>query len=321
LTETNVAAYTTLSRQFESIYTELGLRAEFTHDQYREDGIPVFDKPRRSSHLFPSFLFNYDLSENLQLNLNYVSKIQRPSFSDLDPTLSYLSSVLYSQGNPELKPMITHNIELNSVIKRKLNISIEYKIQKDLPVYMIEPSSQNEAILLNKPVNISRSSLLDFTANYTFFAGSLMSNLIGNISIPFVEYPYMGKMEKNTIPLYQVVSMNQYAISPTLFLFGNFGFMSKHSSINNIISPTYRLTLGVNWILMRGKMILTLFGNDLLHKSNPAVTSKYGMVAFGQSSNPDTRMVGVTLKYNFNGFKNIFKKSDSNQQDLERIIK
>jgi hypothetical protein len=321
LTETNMAAYTTLSRQFNSFYTELGLRTEFTHDQYSQNRSPVFDKPRRSLYLFPSFLFNYDFSENLQLNLNYTSKIQRPSFSDLDPTLSHLSSVLYSQGNPELKPMIEHNIELGGVINRKFNVSATYKIQRNLPVYMIEPSSQNENILLNKPVNISKSSLLDFTAIYTLLIGSFTSNLIGNFAIPLVEYPYMGKMEKNNIPLYQFVTINQYPISPTLSLFGNFGFKSKHSSINTVISPTYQLTVGVNWILMKGKTILTLFGNDLLYKSEPAIASKYGRVEFGQNSNSDTRMVGITLKYNINGFRNIFKKSNSNQQDLERIIK
>jgi outer membrane receptor protein involved in Fe transport len=319
LTETTAAAYATLSRQFASFYTELGLRTEFTLDKYYKNEISVFDKPRNSMHLFPSFLFNYDFSENLQLNLNYTSKIQRPSFSDLDPTLSYLSSVLYSQGNPELKPMIVHTIELGSVIKRNLNMSAAYKIQKNLPAYMIEPSADDVNILLNKPVNIPRSSLLDFTATYTFFAGSFTSDLMGDLAIPFVEYPYKGKIEKSNIPLYQIVIMNQYAIGPTLFLFSNFGFKSKYSSINTIVSPTYRLTAGVNWVLMRGKMILTLFGNDLLHQSEPAITSKYGMVDFGQNSNPDTRMVGITLKYNFNGFRNIFKKSDSNQPELERI--
>ncbi|MDR2086226.1 MAG: outer membrane beta-barrel family protein [Dysgonamonadaceae bacterium] len=225
------------------------------------------------------------------------------------------------KGNPELIPMIEHTIELGSVIKRNLNVSAAYKIQENLPVYMIAPSSQNENILLNKPVNIPKSSLLDFTATYIFLTGSFTTNLIGNMAIPFVEYPYKGKIEKSNIPLYQLATMNQYVINPTLFLFCNFGFKSKYSSINNVISPTYRLTAGVNWILMQGKMILTLFGNDLLHKSEPAITSKYGVVQFGQSSDPDTRMVGITLKYNMNGFRNIFKKSESNQQDLERIIK
>ncbi|MCL1934189.1 MAG: TonB-dependent receptor [Candidatus Azobacteroides sp.] len=321
LTETNAAAYTTLSRKFNSFYTELGLRAEFTQDKYKKNEMSVFDKPRNSLYLFPSFLFNYDFSENLQLNLNYTSKIQRPSFYDLDPTLSYLSSVLYSQGNPELRPMVVHNIELSSVIERKFNVSIAYALQKNFPVSVIEPSFENANILLSKPINISKSSLLDFTATYIFFSGSFTSNLIGNLSIPFVEYPYMGKIEKSAIPLYQIVTMNQYSISPKIFLFCNFGFKSKYSSINTVFSPTYRLTIGANWILMRGKMILTLFGNDLLHKSEPTVISKYEMVDFGQSSSPDTRMVGITLKYNFNGFKNIFKKSDSNQQDIDRITK
>jgi len=321
LSETNVSAYTTLTRKYNSVLTELGLRTEFTFDQYYKNGISVFEKQRSSAHLFPSFLLNYDFSDNLQLKLNYTSKIQRASFSDLDPTLSYLSSVLYSQGNPELKPMISHNFEVGSVIKRKLNVSAAYRIYKNLAVYMIEPSAQNENILLHKPVNISNSSWLDFTANYTFSTVSFTSNLIGNYAIPFVEYPYMGKKETNNIPMYQIMSVNQYSISPFIFLFGNFGFQSKHSAVNTVIAPSYQLTLGINYVLMRGKMIVTLFGNDLLYKSEPAITSKYGNVVFGQRSKSDTRMVGMTVKYNINGFRNIFKKSNSNQQDLDRIIK
>lgn len=321
LTETNFAAYTTLSRQFNAFYTELGLRAEFTHDKYTKNGMKALDETRRSLHLFPSYLFNYSFSENLQLHLNYTSKIQRPSFAALDPTLSYLSSVLYSQGNPELKPMIEHSVEVDGVMKRKLNVGVAYKMRKNLPVYMIEPSFQNETILLYKPVTISKSSSLDFTANYTFLAGTLTSNLIGYISIPFVKYPYMDKIEQNNIPRYQIVSISQYSIGPALFLFGNFAFDSKHSVFNTLVSPTYRLTAGINWILMKGKLVLTLFGNDLLYKSEPAITSRYGRVEFGQNSSPDTRMVGISLKYNINGFRNIFKKSNSNQQDLERIIK
>jgi outer membrane receptor protein involved in Fe transport len=321
LTETTTAAYTTLSRQFTSFYTELGLRAEFNNNKYLKNGVSVFDKPHTSTHFFPSLLFNYDFSENVQLNLNYTSKITRPSFYDLDPTIYYLSSVLYEQGNPELKPTIDYIVELTGVIKRNFSLSAAYKIQRDLIVLMIEPNSENKNILLNRPINIPKSSSLDFTATYTASVGSVTSNLTGNLSIPFVEYPYQGKMQKNNLPLYQFIAINRYSISPSLFLFCNFGFNSKHSSIHTIISPTYRLTTGINWVAMKGKMIVTLFGNDLLHKSEPATASKYGLVEFGQSANPDTRMLGITLKYNFNGFKNRFKRSDSNQPDLDRITK
>jgi hypothetical protein len=321
LTETNLAAYTIISRQFNSVYTELGLRAEFTHDKYYKNQTAIFTKPRNSSNLFPSFMSNYAVSKKLQLNFNYTSKIQRSSFNDIDPTFSYLSSTLYTQGNPELNPMIEHNIEINAVVKQKLNISIAYKILKNMMAYTIEPSVNNENILLNRPVNIPKSSSVDLTANYTVSIGSLTSNLTGNFYLPFVEYPYNGTTETNIIPMYQLVAINQYPISPALFLFCNFAFQSKHSYVNTVISPTYNLTAGINWVLMQGKIILTIFGNDLLHKSQPEITSRYGKVTFGQNVNPDTRMIGVILKCNFNKFRNIFKKSESNQQDVERIMK
>ena len=116
---------------------------------------------------------------------------------------------------------------------------------------------------------MKKSSSIDFNAFYTISAGRWQSNLIGNISYPFLKYPYQGEIKTNNIPNFQFVTTNTYMVSPKILLMGNFVAQSRYSYLNNVISPTYNLVLAANFVLFNGKMTLTVFGNDILNRSEP----------------------------------------------------
>lgn len=273
------------------------------------------------NNLFPSLSFSYQASDNTQVNLNYTSKINRPQFSDLDPSVNYLSSVLYQQVNPELKPETSHTVELGGTFWNKLNLSAGYSVTKNAIAYLIEPDANNSEILFNRTFNLLKAASFDFNASYNLAFGKWNSNLIGNISVPFLEYPYQGTTKTNNIPKFQFVTTNTYMVSPNIFLMGNFIAQSRYSYLNNQISPTYNLVLAANLIMLKGKMILTVFGNDLLRKSQPNTYSEWGNVNTGQNVRPDSRQVGVVVKFNLNRFKTKFKQSESNSDVLKRIDK
>lgn len=145
--------------------------------------------------------------------------------------------------------------------------------------------------------------------------------MIGNISVPFLEYPYQGESKTNNTPRFQFVTTNTYMVSPNIFLMGNFIVQSRYSYLNNQMSPTYNLVLVANFIMLKGKMTLTVFGNDLLRKSQPNTYSKWGNVNTGQNVRPDSCQVGLIIKFNLNRFKTKFKQSKSNSDLLKRIEK
>lgn len=321
LNERTFATYATLGRKFNRLSTEAGLRAERNESEYVKNGQSVFNKPRMQNNLFPSLSFSYQASDNAQVNLNYTSKINRPQFSDLDPSVNYLSSVLYQQGNPELKPETSHTVELGGTFWNKLNLSAGYSVTKNAIAYLIEPDANSSEILFNRTVNLSKAASFDFNASYNLAFGKWNSNLIGNVSVPFLEYPYQGTTKTNNIPKFQFVTTNTYMVSPNIFLMGNFIAQSRYSYLNNQISPTYNLVLAANFIILKGKMTLTVFGNDLLRKSQPNTYSEWGNVNTGQNVRPDSRQVGVVVKFNLNRFKTKFKQSESNSDVLKRIDK
>jgi hypothetical protein len=319
LNEYTLAAYTTLGYKINHLTAEVGLRAERNESDYEKDEKSVFNKPRILGNLFPSLSISYQISDKVQLNFGYTSKINRPQFSDLDPSVSYLSSVLYQQGNPELKHQINHTVEFGGTYWNRLHLSVGYSIFKNAIAYLIEPDINNPALLFNRPANLKKASSLDINASYNIAFGKWNANLIGNVSVPFLEYPYQGIIKTNSITKFQLVSTNTYMVSSNIILIGNFVARSRYSYLNNQLSPIYNLVLAANFIMLNGKMTLTVFGNDLLKRSLPNTYSEWGNVSTGQNVRPDSRQVGIVVRFNLNRFKSKFKQSDSNSDVLKRI--
>lgn len=317
LKEENIAGYSTFSANLSKLTLKAGIRLELNKGKYFTNDIPIYNNPQYMFNVFPSLSLNYNWSDNFQLNLNYTNKIRRPSFYELDPTVNYLSSVLYEHGNPSLKPTLNHTIEINGVIGKKLNVSAGYMVTKDLVVYAIEPAESN--ILYNKPINIDKTQSLFFNVTYNLSIGRFNSNLVGNLNKPFIKFAYRDQLISNNKPEIQFGAINAYLLNLNTFFFCNFLGTNKYSYTNTVFSPTYTLTAGMNFRLFDGKINLMVFANDILHKANGKTVSKYGYVESGQIQNTDNRMLGITVKFNLNNFKGTSKRSTSNQTEIERI--
>jgi hypothetical protein len=321
LQEQTGAIYGTASKQFNNIFVEAGLRGEWNVGKYFSDNQAVFEQPRKLFNVFSSLAISYDVSESTQLNFNYNSKISRPVFEDIDPTVSYLSSALYEQGNPVLRPTISHNFSLGASFDNGLEINGGLSYRNDLIVYAVLPFDGQNNIWVNTPMNIPNTYSINFNATYSEMFGKLISNLTADVSAPFIKYEFMGNQISNNKPQYQLISTNIYRLSPKVFFVGNFAMSGKYGYINTVFDPTYRLTLAINVTLLNGKLDLSLFGNDLFRKGAPNTISRFGFVESGQRLNMDARMIGLTAKFNLNKFKNFFKLSESNQPEVDRISK
>jgi hypothetical protein len=88
---------------------QLGLRAENT----QTNGFSAtLNKTTENSYikLFPTFYLTYKANENSTLGLNYSRRINRPSYSNLNPFRTYTSAFNYGEGNPFLQPFFNYNV-------------------------------------------------------------------------------------------------------------------------------------------------------------------------------------------------------------------
>jgi len=151
----------------ESIQIKGGLRFENTRTYISTaNEIGVVD--RNFGNFFPSFYYKKTFTDNLNFNIGYSRRIQRPTFNDLAPFVFFMDPNTFFSGNPALLPAIIEGIRTD-INYRRANLSLEYN-QINNPIAGFQP----EVDPINKR-QIFRSQNLDFQKIYSI-----------NLSLPWI---------------------------------------------------------------------------------------------------------------------------------------
>src|SRR5262249_222468 len=119
------AAYVNLRKTIGKWSVQLGVRAE----QTIADGKHAVKHQRFHKNYiqpFPTAYFSYEANKDNTFGLSYGRRINRPGYDNLNPFLFQLDRYTYQQGNPDLQPQFTHNIELSYNYRNALNVSLNY---------------------------------------------------------------------------------------------------------------------------------------------------------------------------------------------------
>jgi hypothetical protein len=120
--------------------------------------------------LFPSAAATYTFTPKLGLNMTYSRRIDRPSYQDLNPFQFRLDELTYQQGNKELRPQFTNNIEISPTFNGYPVVTLGYSKTKDVFVQILDTTNvtatyitqaniadqQNYTLTLNFPTPIAK---------------------------------------------------------------------------------------------------------------------------------------------------------------------
>ncbi|MCH3995525.1 MAG: outer membrane beta-barrel protein [Prevotella sp.] len=109
--QTAVNLFVNYSREFGKIYTQMGVKYEYTNYNYDSNGKRLDESSRKYNYILPSLTLSYNM-KSLSLALSYNIYTNRPSYSQLDDGLQYISYFRYYKGNSQLKPTYNHDISL-----------------------------------------------------------------------------------------------------------------------------------------------------------------------------------------------------------------
>lgn len=99
--------------QFKKLAYEVGVRAEQFASTARQE-VNQLEFTQHYFLLFPSLQLDYLLSGRAHsIGLSYTRRINRPSFFELNPYISYEDPLNLETGNPELRPEIGRLFEIN----------------------------------------------------------------------------------------------------------------------------------------------------------------------------------------------------------------
>ncbi len=171
------ALYTQFGSKIDKFSFLLGLRYEntrFTLDQPTTNDF----KKKHINGLFPTVNLNYEFNENASLSLGYNRRVRRPRSFMLNPFPSRSSVTNIFQGNPDLNPTFTNNIELgylNKIGKLTLVSSVYYS--NAIEVITFVSRRTGEEIIIDEeafpviergPVNLAEDNRYGFELNLNY---------------------------------------------------------------------------------------------------------------------------------------------------------
>ncbi|HEY4109125.1 TonB-dependent receptor [Puia sp.] len=163
------AAYVNWQQKIKKFSWQLGLRAEQTNTNGDQTVKSVSFK-KNYIQLFPTAYLNYKTNDNNTFGLSFGRRIERPSYQSLNPYRFQLDRYTYEQGNPNLQPQFSNNVELSYNYKGALNISANYTMTTDIisdAVISFKAAGDSNYTTYQTSQNIASQRNIGLSLNYS----------------------------------------------------------------------------------------------------------------------------------------------------------
>src|SRR4030095_8848581 len=134
---------------------QFGLRMENTNAKGNQVTTGIQFK-RNYTQLFPTVYLQYSANEKNQFVINYGRRINRPNYRDLNPFIHFLDRYTFEQGNPDLKPQFSHNVELSHTYAGFLTSTLNYSKTTDIIQQVVEQHEATNETFVKKANIASR---------------------------------------------------------------------------------------------------------------------------------------------------------------------
>jgi hypothetical protein len=289
------AAYATFSRDIKKVGLQVGLRAE--HTSTTGTSLTMSQTTERQyTNLFPSVSAQYSYSEKTQFGFSYRRKIERAQFGIVNPFLTYLSPYRYAQGNPAIRPSLSHNFEVSYSYGSLLSGAVSYSRFSDVITGSFEKNDATQ-VVTNSFANYPSADQL--SASLT-----LMKPLLGD------------KWQTNTTLVFMAArvqagpgTIGVGAASPGGYLSSNHiltlraglkaevsaTYMSPMTFGGMAIRSSYSGNVGISQTILKGAGTLTLNVTDVFNTQR----SRFDVLAAGINSQNVNKVESRFVKLNF----------------------
>ena len=309
------AAYISANRKIKKWTVQAGLRIENTNAK----GNQLTSKTeftRDTTNLFPTAFLSYAADKKNTITLSYGKRITRPNYQDLNPFIFFLDTLSYRQGNPNLKPQYTHNVELSHAFMGKFITTLSYNNTDDVILQIIKPkegsggeiryltpdnvaSFRNIALSITAPIPVTKWWNMNF---FTTIYNNHYTGIYDTIVIDVAMTSFMANMT-NTFTI---------AKGFTAELSGFY----RHKGVENLTrtEPLYQMSFGIQKQIMQGKGTFRFNVRDPFAWYKFEGYNKYGYVDMRMMNRPDVRQVTATFTMRFG------KQTQQNQQPRRRAL-
>jgi hypothetical protein len=328
------AAYINYSRPLGKKWTgQFGLRLENTHSDGHSAGYEFNEVTNKFMYvnkffkkdytqLFPTAYLQYNLNEKNSFVLNYGRRINRPDYEDLNPFIHFLDRYTFEQGNPNLQPQFSHNIELSHTYKGFLTTTLNYNKTTDIITEVLEQNTvKNETFVKKSNVASQRQYGISVSAG-----GQIKKWWTGNIYINVYNNLYKGIVNNDYISLGattgQLNISNQFKFAKTWG--AEIGGFYQTPAFEGVfkIKGIGVMNLGVSKQVLKGKGTLRMSLRDVLYSQKASGTIVYSNIDASFQQKRDSRQLALGFTYRFNKGKlkaNSGKREGGASEEQERV--
>ena len=267
--------------------------------------------------MFPSLSISTEIGKT-QWALSYTSKTQRPSYEDLDGTVTYVNRLLLGSGNPYLSPVKIHSVELMGAWKQFF-AKVSYDYKKDAIVNFSKPYGENGEMKLITMENVPKIQELQAFIGAQFQIGIWQPKVNAGIIKQWFVGDYLGERKSFSNPLGIVQFQNAIHLPGDIWMNIDMEWNSRGNKEKMQLSSSSSLNAKLYKAFCKNRFSVTLEANDIFNKSNRDIRFYNKDVTLWQSSTSDSRALLLTLQYNFNTSKNRYKGKGAGHEELNRF--
>lgn len=317
--EINWAAYTSYTKQWKKWQAKVGVRGEYTGIQTKSTGMG--SNNQSYFKLFPTAYLKYDLTDQQQLSLSYSKRIDRPSYSWMNPAKSYYNLFSYFQGDPDLKAAISHNFSLNYTFNE---LNIEFFYNRELNPSMEISYQENESnMLIYHYTNIDKRQLAGMIANYSY-------QILPRWSVS--SFTYLQQQEDYFYGVDQQLHKNDAFVfggrvttTVNLDKVNNWKAMLTYNFYTPTVQGSFKISgyQRTDFIMSREfnqkKWSANLYVYNIFGSDRQIIKTQYANQYNYFKDYMDTQGIAIGLRYNFGNQKVKYSSKELDMQEKDRL--
>lgn len=316
------SSYFSLKKAFNNIEISTGLRGEFSNMAIIQDAIEYDNVDTSYFKIFPTVAITREINDESSISLSISRSTKRPTFEQMDPSISIYDKISYSEGNPALRPYTQMNYKLSGQFKN-LTGSLSYRtindVFVDIPVWEPNEEIGSNIKWTTQNFDIAKKILaeIDYSFNVNSFSGMLATSFVK----PFFSVNVLGKeMKMNRSTLYMDAIL-EYDFCDWISLIAEYEYTSPNDSYlfrNN--KPNQSLNVQLTGMSSNCRFQYAIGVEDLLKTQCwNTWTLSYSSSFSTMDSDLDTRIFYISLNYRFGGTLTETKRKSANQNSIDRL--
>ena len=312
------AAYLNLGKTSKKFDFNFGLRVEQTIVKGKSKGIDTLD--RNYTQPFPSANALYKINQHLGIQTAYSRRVNRPGFQQQNPFSYFIDSLTYTRGNPNLRPEIANNYQLNVTYDNQPFIGFSYSETDDVIVENAPKIEGTKTFTVAE--NLANQKRLEMQLNFPIKIGKWLDGFGGNQAIyNSYDASYLGNTYKTSRWHWLAYWQFNVALPADVKMeIGGF-YLTKFLEEFLTIDKLLGVDIGISKTFAEKKGRVSLSVNDIFYSQKTNATIAFSDVNVLFKQREFSRNVRLSFSFQFGNtkLKNISNRGAASENEASRV--